>query len=494
MVKRGLLSFCLFAAACEAEDAEPTGTATVKLGASCVADTPEAAAALCGASLTCLEERCVAPQGTPCDADADCGAEEACFEEEGVCRYDQARECPDPRWLEPLRCVDWDPQECPCYAGEIAFHEKAEGGTLSCAGVVGIFSDRIFLRQTGCHLEAMGGELVGDAVGFGEMRLRIAQLPNDTTCSAMADRWTETAGDPGNPAVRITCSATCRIWMEQFLALVPTAVVPSGTFAMGTPDASQPAGVGDEAPEHMVETSCFFMDQFEVSRGEYRECLKKGVCEDPDYAGAGQAKEEFFGVPADLLPVTSVTHRQAEQYCKFRDKALPSEADWERAARGAVQEMTTYPWGEEAPDCTRANLAGCGGNALPTTDGGGGPRLDVEPPSDGLDPPGTPAPAAVGSAGASHYGIYDLSGNVREWTRDFYDSRAYEERTLDAPNRNPETLYPGVEGPMRVVRGGSYLTPADGRALQASSRGAELETSSAADLGFRCVMYGTRDP
>lgn len=493
-----LLLLSLLVAACEAEDATTERAAPIPIvepGTSCADVPPAEAAAICGEALFCLDQqRCAAKQGTPCGSDVDCGTEGACFVEEGVCRYDQARECPSPFWLEAARCEDWDPADCPCWAGEVKFHETERDGRLSCGGIAGALPERVQLRQTGCHVESTDGSLVADLVSSSEVRLTVLGMPSAAGCTLLADRWIEPGEEQGDPAVRLSCSATCRIWMEQFLPLAPAAVVPSGGFVMGTPQSALPPGVTDEAPAHAVETSCFFMDAFEVSRREYQECVDAGRCEPPDYAVVGQDPRAFVRGRSGLLPIVHVPWAQAEQYCRFRHKELPTEAEWERAARGAAKAMTTYPWGEAAPDCTRGNHEGCGEVALPTTDGGGGPRLDPAPHPPGAPPPGIPPNAPIGSRGASWYGVYDLAGNVREWTRDYYVARAYEERPLDAPSRNPERTEPGPEGPLRVVRGGSYLTPPDGRALQSSAREGLDERAVALDLGFRCVRYGERAP
>ncbi len=459
----------------------------------------------CGAGEVCLDGSCgpIDPaeltkfQSGACANDSDCSAGEICYNRTctDVALAANPTTCPEAPASDELVCTNWDQQECPCYAGEVAFHEKEEGGRLSCAGVVGIFSDRVKIKQVGCHIDALGGELSGDAVGFGELKLRIAQLPNDTSCSALADRWTETAGTDGSPAVRITCSATCKIWMEQFLKPTPERIVPDGSFYMGTSEANLenfPDGV-DESPEHLVDITCFYMDRFEVSRGEYKECLDKGACENPDYAGAEEDKVTFFSTAKTGQPIAWVNHRQAEQYCKFRDKALPTEAEWERAARGSRWAMTHYPWGDEPPftstgaeDCEKVNFAGCANAPLPTTNGGGQARDD--------DDVGVHAKPD----GASFFDMIDLPGNVREWTRDYYRRDVYQNRAASSGIRgakNPEQLEPSDGLRARVVRGGSYLTevnPADippRDALRTSDRDFVDEVTTAPDLGFRCVRY-----
>lgn len=462
-------------------------------GAQCEFDTD------CGGGEVCADGSCTElnkddltrAQTGGCNTNAECSSGMLCYNRTCVDEFlaPNPTTCPEPPAADELVCTNWDPQECPCYAGEVAFHEKEENGRLSCAGVVGIFSDRVRIKQVGCHIDALGGELSGDAVGFGELKLRIAQLPNDTSCSALADRWVENAGDEGSPAVRITCSATCKIWMEQFLKPTPERIVPDGSFYMGTAEANVfPDGV-DETPEHLVDITCFYMDRFEVARGEYKECLDKGACESPDYP-EGEDKTTFFSSAKAGLPITYVNHRQAEQYCKFRDKLLPTEAEWERAARGSRWAMTHYPWGDDAPftatganDCEKVNFAGCNDAPRPTTNGGGEAFDD--------DDVGRPD-------GASFFDVVDLSGNVREWTRDYYRDDVYTNRAAAAGIRgakNPEQLEPAADRRVRVVRGGSYLSVVDPvatpprDALRTSDRDFLEETSTAPDVGFRCVRY-----
>lgn len=446
----------------------------------------------CDAGQQCVDGDCEAlvlssSDGT-CLKDADCSVGELCWNQLCVDCFDctapiAPTTCPEPALRDLLVCTDHDPQACPCYAGEVAFHEKEEtGGRLSCAGVVGIFSDRPRIVQDGCHLEALGGELSGDANGANDLRLRIAQLPNDTACTAEEDVWSDGADDPGRPAVRITCSPTCTFWMERFRRPPPEREVPDGSFVMGS--AEGPGVAADERPEHLVDVTCFSIDRFEVTRGDWQECLGKGACGPPDLAAAGMDLAAFFDGANAERPMTFVTFEQAEQYCRFRDKQLPTEAEWERAARGSADEGSPWPWGGAAPwtpagtpDCGLANVQGCGGEALPPTDAGD---------------------AATRARGASFFDVVDLAGNVREWTRDFYRPDVYAERAAagglrGAKNPEQERSHDGLRA--RVVRGGSFrsvatapgLPPTD--ELRSSDRAFADESTTAADLGLRCVRY-----
>ncbi len=444
----------------------------------------------CSDAQSCVGGRCVvrdpAPAGGTCRDDSDCASDEICWNH-GCADYDPPANpttCPEPSLEETLVCSQWDAAACPCQAGEVSFREKEIEGRLSCAGVVGIFSDRVRLSQVGCALTAQGGELEAELVGADLWQLRIAQLPNATPCEATPDRWSAGPDDEGRPAVRLTCSPTCTIWMEQWRPSAPEQTITDGSFEMGTPAADAGPESADEQPAHLVDVTCFSMDRFEVTRADYDECMDAAACEAPDYVGAAATASTFFGPANAALPITWITHRQAEQYCRFRDKALPTEAEWERAARGSREAMTHYPWGDDgpfsarsAPDCAKANFAPCSDAPLPATNAGG---------------------EVVRPDGASFFGVVDLAGNVREWTRDYYRADAYGFRadlTGEDGVRNPEQLAPDHGLRARVVRGGSFLTQVDptqtpvADALRASDRDFLLEDSAAADVGLRCVRY-----
>ena len=413
----------------------------------------------------CVEDPPFEPYPEPCTSDADCPDGEACGD--GVCRDPAgAADCPDRPLAEVAVCENHDPSQCACYAGRVSFHEREQAGRLSCAGVVGIFSDVLELRQDGCQLEALDGQLEGTAVGDSELGLRIANLPNETACRAFPDRWAP-QGDDGRPAIRIECSPTCTIYMEQLSPPAPERLVPSGAFLMGS--SPPPPDRPEETPAHLADVTCFYADRLEVTRDAYLECLDAGPCSPPLYPDAEPNRETFFAAARRTLPMTHLTHRQAEDYCHFARKALPTEAEWERAAQ--AEEPSRYPWGDDAPTCAHANLAGCAEDPAPW---------------DGTR-----------EAGVSSFDVADLAGNAREWTRDFFSPSAYAGRAARAGEtgvRNPEQLEPDPAlGAVRVVRGGSHLTDAAARPTdhdaRVTARTAVPDNDAAADLGFRCVRY-----
>jgi len=174
--------------------------------------------------------------------------------------------------------------------------------------------------------------------------------------------------------------------------------VPGGTFVMGL---HHPRANPDEMDEHEVTLAPFYLDVTEVTNADWNECVAAGACAKPkeiDTVREGYAPLAVFRRPDH--PVSGISQTGAAAYCAWRNKRLPSEAEFERAARGDDRRM--YPWG----------------NAAPT------PRLAVY---------GEKATAPVGSRpdGAGPYGHLDLAGNVWEWSADLYDPFAYTRPSAD---------------------------------------------------------------
>ncbi|MEW5872345.1 MAG: SUMF1/EgtB/PvdO family nonheme iron enzyme [Chloroflexota bacterium] len=188
------------------------------------------------------------------------------------------------------------------------------------------------------------------------------------------------------------------------------AAIPAGEFQMGSEN-----GAFDEQPVHIVYLDGYFIDAYEVTNALYAECVASGDCAEPgcgDFADAVYANH----------PVTCVSWDQAQAYCRWRGGQLPTEAQWEKAARGGL-EGRLYPWGDEEPTCVPgarngAQYVDCGGSTVP-----------------------------VGSFAPNGYGLYDMAGNVREWVQDWYSSSFYG----SSPRDNPISFGPGSS---RVLRSG----------------------------------------
>jgi formylglycine-generating enzyme required for sulfatase activity len=213
-----------------------------------------------------------------------------------------------------------------------------------------------------------------------------------------------------------------------------------------------------EGVAHRVTLSSFSIDRTEVRVGDYMRCVSTGACGAPGFASGDTrfANADF--------PVVLVTWDDARDYCKFAGGRLPTEAEWEYAARGAGGRI--FPWG----NLYNPHLANHGSIALDPTDATDGFA--------GLAP--------VGSIrdGMTPLGLLDMAGNAAEWVADEVDPDPSETVPLaygPAPQVNPRA----AGGARRIVRGGSYMRGAD--AMRATSRTLALATRRMADVGFRCA-------
>jgi formylglycine-generating enzyme required for sulfatase activity len=225
--------------------------------------------------------------------------------------------------------------------------------------------------------------------------------------------------------------------------------IPAGEFTMGrtkltSDDATtmRPVVLLDDRPDHKVKLDAFFMDRTEATQQQYAEFVKATGRKPPYHwvGGAVPAKAENY-------PVYNVDWEDASAYCGWRKKRLPTEAEWERAARGG-KDGFSYPWGSDKAD---AKLA----------------RYNVQT-----------GPGPVGQYPANDFGLFDMAGGVSEWCADWFEREYYKASPAENP-KGPES------GMYKVIRGGAWSDSA--ARITVFFRNWVRPNQKTPNLGFRCA-------
>ena len=228
---------------------------------------------------------------------------------------------------------------------------------------------------------------------------------------------------------------------------VEMVIIPAGPFIRGSAPGE---GRLDEQPRRKIYLNAFAIDKYEVSNAHYMKFLDETLHKAPLNVFAERPLNKEEGIAN--LPVVQVTWHDAVDYCFWAGKRLPTEAEWEKAARGT--EGRLFPWGDQPPTPQRANYE----------KDWDGKKTFVE--------------VTALPEGQSAFGLFNLSGNIREWVQDWYDAGYY---SL-APEKNPKGPETGI---LKVIRGGSWRSfDTDLRAASRGKGGFALKTHG---IGFRCA-------
>lgn len=215
--------------------------------------------------------------------------------------------------------------------------------------------------------------------------------------------------------------------------------IPAGDFSMGDN--------GFDAPAHTVTLDAYWIQQTKVTNRMYDQCVKAGICSAPTQQLGGPV---FTNPDFASHPVVGVNWDQAQAYCGWIQGSLPTEAQWEKGARGLNGNV--YPWGNSEPSCDLLNFGNCYGRTTNVN---------------------------ATANGASAFGLLEMAGNVFEWVGDWYDANYY----ATSPAANPTGP---ASGQFRVIRGSSFETVEE--SVASAIRHYNEPVDSARDTGFRCVV------
>jgi formylglycine-generating enzyme len=234
---------------------------------------------------------------------------------------------------------------------------------------------------------------------------------------------------------------------EPIFVPLGTKLIPSGQVWRGCLMGDDNCDANEE-PGGMIDVSAFFLDQFEATVAEYERCINADVCEPT----ADQVDCNLTHTDRDDHPANCLSWNHATAYCEWRGMRLPTEAEWERAARGDQPQL--YPWGDDTPTCELAAIETCGSSTSP-----------------------------VGSLreGDSPFGIADMTGNVSEWVSDYYAADYYEQSQGEADPQGPDS------GSDRSIKGSAFTVPPGFPAQRISKRNSAAPDAALRIYGVRCA-------
>jgi eukaryotic-like serine/threonine-protein kinase len=255
-----------------------------------------------------------------------------------------------------------------------------------------------------------------------------------------------------SPTLMTTPSPTSMAKVQQTSSIdgMVLVYVSAGSFQMGSNKGADTRASYAELPQHSVYLDGYWIDHTEVTNAMYARCVSTGSCIEP-HGTSSWTRPDYYDNSLYLdFPVIQVDWNQASSYCQWAGRRLPTEAEWEKAARG--NDGRIYPWGSQVPSCRLANYLSC----FDDTNKVGSYTL-----------------------GTSPYEALDMAGNVWEWVADWYSDTYYQQ----SPSSNPIGPSSGHD---RVVRGGSWNF--DEMYVRSAARGSETPVNKFGNLGFRCAV------
>ena len=223
-------------------------------------------------------------------------------------------------------------------------------------------------------------------------------------------------------------------------------LIPAGKFTMGSDNTGD---VGSQ-PAKEIFLEAFYIDKYEVTNKDYDACVYAVECRKPQRLGSA-TRINYYSNPAfNDFPVIYLDCKMAKAYCEWRGARLPTEAEWEKAARGTDERA--YPWGNDKPDCNLANIPSCVGDTTKVSQH---------------------------EMGQSIYGVYGMSGNVWEWTNSLFKNYPYDP---EDGREDPDSLGD------RIARGGSWHPDVNSGNVRTDTRLKLNPASSPAYVGVRCAL------